>query len=223
MAGIPPSIRMAAGKSLATGAQMAPITKGETVNRVIQHFGKMGKLNLPSASGAVQKLIDTGFGPLQVTVTDMGGVADLADRIKTLVHRNTLLTANPQVLKQIYAAGDKIAGIGSVSFEWPGALAGKAMAAPTAGMGAGKSREILRAVKDVYQNQVLPELMQMNPGSALLLANEPTSLRRASLYQRAGMMGALDPLGSQHALVLPSGTVKPLEIFGGGIPSWLMH
>jgi hypothetical protein len=215
-------IRMAAARSLATGAKMVPITKPQTVENVLKHFGRMGEINLPGAGRAVKELVETGLGPLQVTVTDLGGVADLADRIKTLVHRQTMLTANPQTLQQLYAAGEKIAGIGSVSFEWPGAMAGKAMAAPVEGLGAGQSRSVLRAVKDVYQNQVVPRLMELNPGKALLLANEPTSLRRASLYQRAGMMGSLDPLGSQHSLILPTGTIKPVELFGGGIPSWLM-
>jgi hypothetical protein len=216
------SIRMAAARSLATGAKMVPVTKMQTVENVLKHFGKMGEINLPGAGRAVKELVETGLGPLQVTVTDLGGVKDLADRIKTLVHRQTLLTANPQTLQQLYAAGDKIAGIGSVSFEWPGAAIGKSMAAPVEGLGAGQSRSVLRAVKDVYQNQVVPRLMELNPGKALLLANEPTSLRRASLYQRAGMMGSLDPLGSQHSLILPSGNIKPVELFGGGIPSWLM-
>jgi hypothetical protein len=212
---------MAAARSLATGAKMVPITKPQTVENVLKHFGRMGEINLPGAGRAVKELVETGLGPLQVTVTDLGGVADLADRIKTLVHRQTMLTANPQTLQQLYAAGEKIAGIGSVSFEWPGAMAGKAMAAPVEGLGAGQSRSVLRAVKDVYQNQVVPRLMELNPGKALLLANEPTSLRRASLYQRAGMMGSLDPLGSQHSLILPTGSIKPIELFGGGIPSWL--
>lgn len=214
-------VRMAGARSLSTGAKMVPVTKPQTVENVLKHFGRMGELNLPGKGRAIKELVDTGFGPLQVTVTDLGGVSDLGDRIKTLVHRQTLLTANPQTLQQLYAAGPKISGIGSVSFEWPGAAAGKAMAAPTMGMGAGESRKILRAVKNIYQNQVIPRLMELNPGQAMLLANEPTSLRRASLYQRAGMMGSLDPLGSQHSLVLPSGTVKPLELFGGGLPSWL--
>ena len=215
-------IRMAAARSLATGAKMVPVTKPQTVENVLKYFGRMGEINLPGAGRAVKELVETGLGPLQVTVTDLGGVKDLADRIKTLVHRQTMLTANPQTLQQLYAAGDKIAGIGSVSFEWPGAAIGKAMAAPVEGLGAGQSRSVLRAVKDVYQNQVVPRLMELNPGKALLLANEPTSLRRASLYQRAGMMGSLDPLGSQHSLILPSGNIKPVELFGGGIPSWLM-
>jgi hypothetical protein len=216
------SIRMAAAQSLATGAKMVPVTKMQTVENVLKHFGKMGEINLPGAGRAVKELVDTGLGPLQVTVTDLGGVKDLADRIKTLVHRQTMLTANPQTLQQLYAAGDKIAGIGSVSFEWPSAAVGKSMTAPVQGLGAGQSRSVLRAVKDIYQNQVVPRLMELNPGKALLLANEPTSLRRASLYQRAGMMGSLDPLGSQHSLILPSGNIKPVELFGGGIPSWLM-
>lgn len=215
-------IRMAAARSLATGAKMVPVTKPQTVENVLKYFGRMGEINLPGVGRAVKELVETGLGPLQVTVTDLGGVKDLADRIKTLVHRQTMLTANPQTLQQLYAAGDKIAGIGSVSFEWPNAAVGKAMAAPVEGLGAGQSRSVLRAVKDVYQNQVVPRLMELNPGKALLLANEPTSLRRASLYQRAGMMGSLDPLGSQHSLILPSGNIKPVELFGGGIPSWLM-
>lgn len=216
-------VRMAGARSLSTGAKMVPVTKPQTVENVLKHFSRMGELNLPGKGRAVKELVETGLGPLQVTVTDLGGVADLSDRIKTLVHRQTLLTANPQTLQQLYAAGDKIAGIGSVSFEWPSAAAGKAMAAPKEGLGAGQSRSVLRAVKDVYQNRVVPRLMELNPGKGLLLANEPTSLRRASLYQRAGMMGSLDPLGSQHSLVLPSGTIKPIELFGGGIPTWLTH
>lgn len=214
--------RFAAAKSLATGAAMAPVTTSKAVGNVLSYFKRMGELNLPGPDRAIKSLADTPLGKIQLTVTDMGGISDLADRIGTIVHRKDMLTVNPQILKQIYAAGDKIKGIGSVSFEWPEAIGSKAMAAPTESIGTGTSRQILRAVQDVYQNKVIPTLQQLNPGSALMLFNEPTSLSRAKLYQRARMMGPLDPMGSQHSLILPSGTHKPIEIFGGGIPTWLM-
>lgn len=214
-------MRMAGATSLETGAAMRPVTSPERAQVVLKAMENIQKMRLPGREQTLTAPISTEFGPMNVTMTEMGGVQALGDMVQHLVKKNQMLTVNPQTLGLIKQLGSKLKGIGAASFEWAQGDPASMYEAPTAGVKAGASRGVLRAVQQAYQQQVIPRLTAMNPGSALLISNAPTSEVRGRLYQRAGMMGPIDPLGQQYSLVLPSGKIQPLELFGGGVPEYL--
>ena len=217
-------MRMAGATSLETGAAMRPVTTPERAQVVMKAMENIQKMRLPGRDQVLTTQISTKFGPMNVTTTkfDSGsGVQTLGDMVRHAVSKQQMLTVNPQTLGLIKKLGPKLKGIGSVSFEWAEKDPSVMYDAPAAEIGTGTSRGIFRAVQEAYQQQVIPRLTAMNPGSALLVANAPTSEVRGRIYQRAGMMGPIDPLGQQYSLVFPSGKVHPLELFGGGVPDYL--
>ena len=213
--------RLAGSKSLQTGASMIPLTHPHNIAVVPEILRRVGNLRFPGNTDFLKEIIDTDYGPMQVTMTGMGDFAaqDIGDRMKTLTKMKQLVTVNPEVLNSIQRAGDQIRGIGSVDFGWlnPKDRFGEHKAPAEYEGGA---RRIIRAVQDVYQNKMIPAVMQANPGKDLWITNEPTTWSRERLYKRAGM-GPVDPMGMQHSFISPAGHIQPVEIFGGAPPSWL--
>jgi hypothetical protein len=217
---------MAGATSLETGAKMVPVTSPAGAQAVMDTVSQMQHIRLPGKYQELNLQAPTEFGPLDIHVekfTDPNKhpAQLLSMLMRGSLHKKDLLTVNPESLELLQSLGPNLKGMGAVSFDWGQAPMGGEYAAPERGLGAGRSRSVLSAVKDVYQNQVVPTLMRYNPDSALLLVSSPVHtegkdpLRRGRLYQRSGMMGPVDVHENQYSLILPSGKVHPLELFGG--------
>ena len=212
---------------------MSPITSLRDRRLVPNKFRHVQDLILPEAGGTrLSRTINTPEGPMIVAIDhhpsmslDRGIPEGVASDIQDLFRRDrhALVTANQPLLSEIQAKGDKVSGLGTLSFGWDTEAMGRQgydhLHAPRKGMGAGTSRGLLNQVKEVYQDDLIPQMVSMNPGQTILLSNEPTSLQRAALYQRSGLMGGLDPIGMQYSMVNPSGTLQPIQLFGGGLPT----
>jgi len=224
-------MRMAGANSLETGAAMVPVTTPEHAQQVMRSLAGMKHIRVPGPDQTLVMKAETEFGPLDVRVEgsepSMHPAEYISDLANYSVHKKQLLTANPQTLDVLNQLGPNLKGVATVSFSWPNPVAGKAYAAPEEGLKAGRSRAVFNAVKDTFQNQVVPTLLAANPpGSALLLTSTPAytegtdPLRRGRIYQRLGMMGPIDPHENQYSLISAGGKVHPLEIFGGPVNPW---
>jgi hypothetical protein len=219
-------LRMAGGSSLETGASMTPVTTTEHAEGILGTVSQMKTIKLPGKERELHVQAPTEFGPLDIHVEGLTDPTRHPARwfgmmMGGSLRKQDLLTANPESFGMLQELGPHLKGVAHVSFDWNKAAPEDQYRAPEQGLGAGRSRSVLTAVKDVYQNEVIPRLLKMNPGSALLLASSPAltegrdPLRRGRLYQRTGMMGPVDLHMNQYSLILPSGKVHPLELFGG--------
>lgn len=212
---------------------MSPITNIRDRRLVPNKFKYVQNLILPEQEGTrLSRIINTSEGPMIISIDhhqSMGhsrGIPEgIAADMNTVFNRDrfALITANQPLLNQIQAKGKGVSGLGTLSFGWDTEAMGRSgsdhLYAPRKDMGAGSSRAVLDQVKQVYQDELIPQMVSMNPGQTILLTNEPTSLQRASLYQRSGLMGGLDPMGMQYSMVQPTGQVQPVQFFGGGLPT----
>ena len=82
-----------------------------------------------------------------------------------------------------------------------------------------KEKNIRNQMRNVYHNELIPELQRVNPGQHILLANEPSSASRERMYRGQGM-GRADPSGMQYSIVGPErgAQAQPFEPFGGQLP-----
>ena len=220
-------------KLAGTTPGMSPITSPRDRRLVPNKFRYVQDLILPEQEGTrLSKTINTPEGPMIVSIDHhqnmgldrglMEGVdRDLADVFRR--DRHALVTANQPLLKEIQAKGTGVSGLGVLSFGWDTKAMGIPSSghfhAPKEGLGVGVNRGLLNQVKQVYQDDLIPQVVAMNPGQTILLSNEPTDLARASLYQRSGLMGPLDPVGMQYSMVQPSGQIQPIQLFGGHLPT----
>jgi hypothetical protein len=203
--------------------------KAEHLEGIASAFNKVRGLILPGGERLL-KIIDTEHGPLRMAITNMnpikGGFDTGGDTLKDLLaygmKRNVFQNQNPHAIDFIHHAAGKISGTGSVMIDWP-----------NAGLEAPKSirnlspreqyrvtKDIRNRMRDVYHNQLIPELQRINPGQNILLSNEPTSASRERMYRGQGM-GRADPSGMQYSIVGPERGAKaqPFEPFGGQLPS----
>ena len=183
-------------------------------------FSQLRQLNtgtsvlVPTPEGRMKLYIEN--------IAPQGGLPQyFRDDLTAIANNRQLLAANPEALEQIRIAGPKISGIGDISFEWADGQDFHRMDAPRANMSAGENRAVMRAVADAYREELVPRLIRDNPGQQILVTNHPISLRRGTLYQRAGGMSPIDPLGTQYSLIQPTGEIQPISIFGGGLPRGL--
>ena len=209
--------------------------KEEHLEGIASVFNKIRGLYLPdihtgSDYGTLSKVIDTEHGPLRMTITNMNPIEEgfdtggdtLKDLLAYGMKRNVFQNQNPHAIDFIHHAAGKISGTGSVMIDWP-----------NAGLEAPKSirnlspreqyrvtKDIRNRMRDVYHNQLIPELQRFNPGQHILLSNEPTSASRERMYRGQGM-GRADPSGMQYSIVGPERGAKaqPFEPFGGQLPS----
>ena len=220
-------------KLAGTTQGMSPITSLRDRRLVPNKFKYVQDLVLPEQGGTrLSKTINTGEGPMIVSIDHhqaMGmprGIPEgIASDMNTVFNRDrfALMTANQPLLNEIQAKGKGVSGLGTLSFGWDteamGIPSGLHLHAPKEGLGVGVNRSLLNQVEQVYRNELIPQVVRMNPGQTILLTNEPTDLARASLYKRSGLMGGLDPMGMQYSMVQPSGQIQPIQFFGGGLPT----
>jgi len=220
-------------KLAGTTQGMSPITSLRDRRLVPNKFRYVQDLILPEQGGTrLSKTINTSEGPMIVAIDhhqsmglDRGLMEGVHEDLKEIFRRDphALVTANQPLLSEIQAKGKGVSGLGSLSFGWDteamGIPSSLHLHAPKEGLGVGANRAILNQVQQVYKDDLIPQLVKMNPGQTILLSNEPTDLARASLYQRSGLMGPLDPVGTQYSMVQPTGQIQPIQLFGGHLPT----
>ena len=212
---------------------MSPITSLRDRRLVPNKFRYVQDLVLPEQGGTrLSKTINTPEGPMIVAIDhhesmglDRGLMEGVHEDLKEIFRRDphALVTANQPLLSEIQAKGKGVSGLGSLSFGWDTEAMGIPSSlhfhAPKEGLGVGVNRGLLNQVQQVYRDDLIPQMVRMNPGQTILLSNEPTDLARASLYQRSGLMGPLDPVGTQYSMVQPTGQIQPIQLFGGHLPT----
>jgi len=212
--------------------------KAEHLDYIASAFNKVRGLYLPGGQGSLSKIIDTEHGPLRMAVTNMNTIRQgfdtggntLRDQLAYGMKMSVFQNQNPHAIDFLHNAAGKISGTGSVMIDWPNA--GGAHGVNRSSLEAPASirnlspkeqyratRDITKRMKDVYHNQLIPELQRVNPGQHILLANEPSSASRERMYRGQGM-GKADPSGMQYSIVAPErgAQAQPFEPFGGQLP-----
>ena len=206
--------------------------KAEHLDYIANAFNKVRGLYLPGGQSALSKIIDTEHGPLRLEVTNMNAIRRgfdtagdvLKGQLAYAMKRSVFQNQNPQAIDFLHNAGGKVSGTGSVMIDWPNEE-GDNISAPASIRNLPRkeqyavTKDIRNRMKDVYHNQLIPELQRVNPGQHLLLANEPSSASRERMYRGQGM-GKADPSGMQYSIVGPErgAQAQPFEPFGGQLP-----
>ena len=209
--------------------------KVEDLPGIASVFNKIRGLYLPdvfSDSGTLSKVIDTEHGPLRIGVTGMNPIRQgfdtggdtLASQLAYGIKKNVLQNQNPQAIDFLHHLGSRISGTGSVMIDWPNEQGDNISAPKSIQKLSPKgqyrvTKDIRNRMRDVYHNQLIPEIQRFNPGQHILLANEPSSASRERMYRGQGM-GRADPSGMQYSIVGPERGAKaqPFEPFGGQLP-----
>ena len=207
--------------------------KAEHLEGIASAFNKIRGLYLPG-SQTLSKIIDTEHGPLRMAINNMNPVEDgfdtgghtLRDQLAYGIKRSVFQNQNPHAIDFLHNMAGKISGTGAVTIDWIGDVAGRNKFEAPASIKNLSPREQYTATKnirnqmrDVYHNQLIPELQKNNPGQHILLANDPSSASRERMYRGQGM-GHADPSGRQYSIVGPERGAKarPFEPFGGELP-----
>ena len=209
--------------------------KAEDLPGIASVFNKIRGLYLPdvfSDSGTLSKVIDTEHGPLRIGVTGMNPIRQgfdtggdtLASQLAYGIKKNVLQNQNPQAIDFLHHLGSRVSGTGSVMIDWPNEQGDNISAPKSIQKLSPKeqyrvTKDIRNRMRDVYHNQLIPEIQRFNPGQHILLANEPSSASRARMYRGQGM-GRADPSGMQYSIVGPErgAQAQPFEPFGGQLP-----
>jgi len=215
--------------------------KAEHLEGIASAFNKVRGLYLPGGKEYFNfgtnlvKTIDTEHGPLRMAITRMNptvkhgfdtGGNILRDQLAYGIKRSVFQNQNPHAIDFLHNMAGKISGTGAVTIDWIGDVAGRNKFEAPASIKNLSPREQYTATKnirnqmrDVYHNQLIPELQKNNPGQHILLANDPSSASRERMYRGQGM-GHADPSGRQYSIVGPERGAKarPFEPFGGELP-----
>ena len=211
--------------------------KAEDLPGIASVFNKIRGLYLPdihtgSDYGSLNKVIDTEHGPLRIGVTGMNPIKQgfdtggdiLASQLAYGIKKSVLQNQNPQAIDFLHHLGSRVSGTGSVMIDWPNEQ-GDNISAPKSIQRLSPreqyrvTKDIRNRMRDVYHNQLIPEIQRFNPGQHILLANEPSSASRERMYRGQGM-GRSDPSGMQYSIVGPErgAQAQPFEPFGGQLP-----
>ena len=206
--------------------------KAEHLDYIANAFNKVRGLYLPGGQSALSKIIDTEHGPLRIGVTGMNPIRQgfdtggdtLASQLAYGIKKNVLQNQNPQAIDFLHHLGSRVSGTGSVMIDWPNEE-GDNISAPASIQRLSPkeqyrvTKDIRNRMRDVYHNQLIPELQRVNPGQHILLANETSSASRERMYRGQGM-GRADPSGMQYSIVGPErgAQAQPFEPFGGQLP-----
>tara|TARA_R100001443_G_scaffold24965_1_gene37652 strand:+ start:4646 stop:5308 length:663 start_codon:yes stop_codon:yes gene_type:complete len=215
------TLRLAGSNSL----QSSALTSPSAVEAFGRALGRAGEIIYPMAKKGIQKIVDTEYGPLSLTVGDMGGVNEYVDAVRTTSKMHDLVTHNPNVLNSLEQLGSNLKGIGNTMFSWHKSTGYDPLKGP-GNIGIKGTKHIKEALSNAFHKEIIPDLLHANPGSSIWISNEPTSLSRARTYASTRLpggraMGPLDPTGTQNALILPSGRIAPFELIGKGVPHHL--
>ena len=206
--------------------------KEEHLEGIASAFNKVRGLYLPGGQSALSKIIDTEHGPLRLEVTNMNAIRRgfdtagdvLKGQLAYAMKRSVFQNQNPEAIDFLHHAAGKVSGTGSVMIDWPNERENRISAPESIQRLSPReqyrvTKDIRNRMRDVYHNQLIPELQRVNPGQHILLANEPASASRERMYRGQGM-GRADPSGIQYSLVGPERGAKaqPFEPFGGQLP-----
>tara|TARA_R100001594_G_scaffold53889_1_gene87493 strand:- start:594 stop:1469 length:876 start_codon:yes stop_codon:yes gene_type:complete len=205
--------------------------KAEHLEGIASAFNKIRGLYLPGGQSALSKIIDTEHGPLRMEVTNMYPIKQsfdtggniLKDQLAYGMERSVFQNQNPHAIDFLHNAAGKVSGTGSVMIDWPNADDPYEAPASIRNLSSREqyrvTKDIRNRMRDVYHNQLIPDLQRVNPGQHILLANQPISASRERMYRGQGM-GHADPLGVQYSIVGPERGAKaqPFEPFGGQLP-----